>query len=60
MSVLMAGSGEELSSQLCQMSKTERPQNEFIGGHGFTGLTYAFHSTSRAELHHWCVAGQPA
>ena len=55
--VLTAGTGEELSSQLYQMSKTERPQNEFVGGHGFTGLAYAFHPTSRSELQYWCVAG---
>lgn len=55
-SVLVAESGAELSSQLYQMSKTERPQNEFIGGHGFTGLAYAFHPTSRFELQYWCVA----
>jgi len=55
-SVMVADSGAELSSQLYQMSKTEHPQNEFIGGHGFTGLAYAFHPTSRTELQYWCVA----
>ena len=55
-SVLEGESGAELASQLYQMSKTEPPKNEFIGGHGFTGLAYAFHPTSRTELQYWCVA----
>ncbi len=45
----------EVSSQLYQMSKTELPKNEFHGGHGFTGLSYAYHPTSPSELQYWCV-----
>ena len=47
----------EVTSQLYQLSKTEPPQNEFHGGHGFTGLSYAYHPTSPSELQYWCVVG---
>ncbi len=47
----------EVTSQLYQLSKTEPPQNEFHGGHGFTGLSYAYHPTSKSELQYWCVVG---
>lgn len=47
----------EVTSQLYQLSKTEPPQNEFHGGHGFTGLSYAYHPTSPSELQYWCVGG---
>ena len=47
----------EVTSQLYQLSKTGPPQNEFHGGHGFTGLSYAYHPTSPSELQYWCVGG---
>lgn len=46
----------ELTAQLYQISKTEALQNQFIGGHGFTGLHYVYHPDSGAELQYWCVA----
>jgi hypothetical protein len=45
----------ELTAQLYQISKTEALQNQFIGGHGFTGLHYVYHPDSGAELQYWCV-----
>jgi hypothetical protein len=45
----------EVTSQLYQLSKTESPQNEFHGGHGFTGLSYAYHPNTQSELQYWCV-----
>ena len=54
--VTPAGSSSELAAQLYQLSKAVPPQNEFIGGHGFTGLAYAYHPVSLAELQYWCVA----
>ena len=47
----------EVTSQLYQLSKTEPPQNEFHGGHGFTGLSYAYYPTSPSELQYWWVVG---
>ncbi|HUV93017.1 MAG TPA: hypothetical protein VMV80_08020 [Anaerolineales bacterium] len=31
------------------------PQNQFIGGHGFTGLNYSYQPDSGAELQYWCA-----
>jgi hypothetical protein len=28
--------------------------NQFIGGHGFTGLVYVYHPSSDAELQYFC------
>lgn len=49
--------GRELFRQLYQLPQDAGPQNQFIGGHGFTGLNYAYHPTSGAELQFWCTAG---
>ena len=47
-----------IASQLYQFAPGIAPQNEFIGGHGFTGLNYAYHPASGAELQYWCTAGR--
>ncbi len=52
--VRAADTGEELTSTLYQISKTEGIRNQFVGGHGFTGLSYVYHPLSRAELQYWC------
>lgn len=54
-SVLSIEDDREVTSQLYQLSKTEPPKNEFHGGHGFTGLSYAYHPSSSSELQYWCV-----
>ena len=56
-SVFSIEDDREVISQLYQLSKTEPPQNEFHGGHGFTGLSYAYHPNSQSELQYWCVVG---
>jgi hypothetical protein len=56
-SVFSIEDDREVTSQLYQLSKTEPPQNEFHGGHGFTGLSYAYHPNSQSELQYWCVVG---
>ena len=56
-SVLSIEDDREVTSQLYQLSKTEPPKNEFHGGHGFTGLSYAYHPSSSSELQYWCVGG---
>ena len=56
LSVTTVDSPDELMVVLYQMQKTEAPRNQFSGGHGFTGLGYVYHPTSRAELQYWCIA----
>lgn len=54
--VAETGKDVELLGQLYQLQQESGPQNQFVGGHGFTGLNYAYHPTSGAELQFWCVA----
>ena len=41
-------------SALYQLPVNSGPQNQFIGGHGFTGLNYSYAPDSPAELQFWC------
>lgn len=41
-------------STLYQLPIDSGPQNQFIGGHGFTGLNYSYTPNSSAELQFWC------
>ncbi len=50
------GQTDPLISQLYQLPAARGPQNQFIGGHGFTGLNYVYHPTTGAELQYWCTA----
>ena len=43
-------------STLYQLSPDSGPQNQFVGGHGFTGLNYSYAPDSTAELQYWCMA----
>lgn len=54
--VVEAGENVELLSQLYQLPQDSGPQNQFVGGHGFTGLNYAYHPTTGAELQFWCTS----
>ena len=47
-------SGEEIARQLYQFDLQHPVENQFIGGHGFTGLVYVFHPTSAAEMQYFC------
>ncbi|MFN2138614.1 MAG: hypothetical protein ACK2UK_21840 [Candidatus Promineifilaceae bacterium] len=51
-----AGETTIYHSQLYQLQQESGPQNQFVGGHGFTGLGYSTHPTSGAELQYWCTA----
>lgn len=42
---------------LYQFPPDSGPQNQFGGGHGFTGLHYSYAPDSTAELQFWCEAG---
>ena len=46
-----------MHATLYQLETDSGPQNQFVGGHGFTGLTYSYHPTSGAEMQFWCEAG---
>lgn len=39
-----------------QGGEARRPENEFVGGHGFTGLGYVFDTDSKAEIQYFCEA----
>ena len=52
--VTAAGQPDRLLSQLYQLPLESGPQNQFRGWHGFTGLNYAYHPPSPAELQFWC------
>ena len=43
-------------STLFQFETDSGPQNQFVGGHGFTGLNYSYFPGSTAELQYWCEA----
>jgi len=43
-------------STLYQLPLDSGPQNQFVGGHGFTGLSYSYAPDSSAELQYWCTA----
>jgi hypothetical protein len=43
-------------SQLFQLAAGSGPDNQFVGAHGFTGLSYAYDPVSGAELQYWCEA----
>lgn len=46
-----------LHSTLFQLSPDSGPQDQFVGGHGFTGLNYSYVPDSTAELQYWCAVG---
>ena len=53
--VTAAGLADPLTSQLYQLPQDSGPTDQFIGGHGFTGLNYVYHPDSGAELQFWCA-----
>ena len=55
--VTMSGKSEPVLVQLYQLQLGSGPQNQFVGGHGFSGLIYVTHPISGAELQFWCEAG---
>jgi hypothetical protein len=48
--------GDQILRQLYQIDREEGIQNQFIGGHGFTGLIYVYHPASTAEMQYFCRA----
>lgn len=54
--VYSASSGKLIEESLFQLDRQKGPLNEFIGGHGFTGLHYVYAPDSAAELQYFCRA----
>jgi hypothetical protein len=55
-SVAAKDSDAQILRQLYQIDRVKGLQDQFVGGHGFTGLAYAYHPTSGAELQFFCSA----
>ena len=53
-----ATTGAELSRGLYQFDPQAGLRDQFIGGHGFTGLAYVFHPTSGSEVQYFCGVGE--
>lgn len=51
-------SDAQIVGHLYQMDRTRSVSNQFLGGHGFTGLVYVYHPSSQAELQYFCRSGQ--
>jgi hypothetical protein len=51
-----AGDTAVYQSILYQLPIDSGPQNQFVGGHGFTGLNYSYAPDASAELQFWCEA----
>ena len=47
----------ELNRYLYQLDQSKGLSNQFIGGHGFTGLNYIFHPVGEAEMQFFCDVG---
>lgn len=56
-SVTARDTAQELVRQLYQIDSEQGLSNQFVGGHGFTGLSYIYHPTSAAEMQYFCNAG---
>lgn len=44
----------ELNRHLYQLDQSKGLVNQFIGGHGFTGLNYVFHPNGESEMQFFC------
>jgi hypothetical protein len=48
--------GGEIGRQLYQIDRAKGLTNQFVGGHGFTGLHYVHQPGSTGELQYFCLA----
>jgi hypothetical protein len=53
-----SASGNELARGLYQFDPQAGLRDQFIGGHGFTGLTYVYHPASDSEVQYFCGGGE--
>ncbi len=49
-----------LATSIYQMSRTQRPANEFHGDHGFTGLNWVKDPDAQENVQYACFARDPA
>jgi hypothetical protein len=54
--VTPTGTDDVIVTHLYQLPADDGPTDQFVGGHGFTGLNYAFDPVSGSELQYWCEA----
>lgn len=52
-----SNTGAELTRGLYQFDPQAGLRDQFIGGHGFTGLAYVFHPASGSEVQYYCMVG---
>jgi hypothetical protein len=52
-----SGTQREITRALYQIDPKLGLSNQFVGGHGFTGLAYVFHPKSEAEMQYFCDVG---
>jgi hypothetical protein len=55
-SVTDPSTGDEIVRQLYQIDPEKGLSNQFIGGHGFTGLVYVYRPDTPAEMQYFCEA----
>ena len=48
------GAGAELTRGLYQFDSQAGLRDQFVGGHGFTGLAYVYHPSSGSEIQYFC------
>ncbi|MCP4538609.1 MAG: hypothetical protein GY832_15860 [Chloroflexi bacterium] len=53
-SVIAPDTGEQIVRQLYQIDQAKGLVNQFVGGHGFTGLVYVYRPGSTAEMQYFC------
>jgi hypothetical protein len=46
--------GSDVTRQLYQFDRQNPVKNQFVGGHGFTGLNYIFQKDTSAEMQFFC------
>jgi hypothetical protein len=49
--------GDELTRGLYQLDPQAGLRDQFIGGHGFTGLAYVYHPNVGSEMQYFCAGG---
>lgn len=53
-SITNLDNNSELGRYLYQLDQSKGLKNQFIGGHGFTGLNYIYHPNGEAEMQFFC------
>ena len=57
--VFPTGSADPLARTLYQLPRTQPLRDQFLGGHGFTGLVFVQDPTSGAEIQYFCSLAVP-